>query len=382
MPHKTLQILAAMALIPGTAGPARAEHVLPRTNTTDLYVSSYGTNEVHCYRPDGTLKVKLTHPSLSGPRGLAFSPEQELHVASQAKDRILVFRPDGTYLREVSGGGLKEPTSLAFGPGERLHAASFATNEVLVFSGGAFERRFTAEGLRGPNCIAFARSGAIYVASQLTNEVFRFDLDGAFERKLTGGGLASPMGIALYGDELYVTGGASHTVAVFDLDGGFLRNIQGGPSDPVINGPQGIAFDSEGNFAVSSYYTGKVGLYSRDGTPLKVFEESGVRTARSVAFLGDPPEVEFIRGDLNSNGELEIGDPIATLFELFIAVPCDRCLDEADADDDGRVDITDPIYTLTYLFLGGPPPAPPYPERGEDPTPEDGLPCYPGRCRR
>ena len=37
------------------------------------------------------------------------------------------------------------------------------------------------------------------------------------------------------------------------------------------------------------------------------------------------------------------------------------------ADDDGKADLSDPIRLLGFIFLGGPPPAHPYPNCGEDP---------------
>ncbi|MBI4606255.1 MAG: hypothetical protein HY721_30180, partial [Planctomycetes bacterium] len=46
----------------------------------------------------------------------------------------------------------------------------------------------------------------------------------------------------------------------------------------------------------------------------------------------------------------------------------------ADADDSGTLEITDAIRLLLHLFAGGPAPPEPYPEAGEDLTP-DGLTC-------
>ncbi|HVR75111.1 MAG TPA: hypothetical protein VMT52_12295 [Planctomycetota bacterium] len=40
----------------------------------------------------------------------------------------------------------------------------------------------------------------------------------------------------------------------------------------------------------------------------------------------------------------------------------------------GAVTLTDAVHLLEYLFLHGPPPSPPHPQPGEDPT-EDALGC-------
>ena len=81
----------------------------------------------------------------------------------------------------------------------------------------------------------------------------------------------------------------------------------------------------------------------------------------------------FVRGDSNSDGTVDIADPVYTLAHLFLGQPRPSCPDAADADDSGELDISDAIYLLTFLFLGGDPPPPPFPERG-GPTP-GGLSC-------
>jgi len=86
----------------------------------------------------------------------------------------------------------------------------------------------------------------------------------------------------------------------------------------------------------------------------------------------------FERGDVNGDGGLDVGDPIAALGYLFTSEPV-GCLDAVDANDDGSVDIADPISLLTHLFDFGPPPAGPWPDCGEDPS-EDDLSCYESTC--
>ena len=82
---------------------------------------------------------------------------------------------------------------------------------------------------------------------------------------------------------------------------------------------------------------------------------------------------DFIRGDSNSDGEVNISDAQYTLRWLFLAGSEPDCLAAADTNDDESVDISDAINTLDYLFLGGFQPAPPFPVAGADPTP--GLSC-------
>jgi hypothetical protein len=82
-----------------------------------------------------------------------------------------------------------------------------------------------------------------------------------------------------------------------------------------------------------------------------------------------PDAIPFVRGDSNSDGKVDISDPIATLGNLFLGGVSLQCLDAADSNDDGQVNISDPIFTLDFLFRGisGAPPQP-FPEPGLDPT--------------
>jgi len=89
-----------------------------------------------------------------------------------------------------------------------------------------------------------------------------------------------------------------------------------------------------------------------------------------------PREIEFVRGDANGDGTIDIADPIEILGYLFgggVVGSTSAC----DSNDSGAVDIADPIYILSYLFSVGLPPAAPFPEPGPDPTP-DAFSCIGG----
>ncbi len=85
-------------------------------------------------------------------------------------------------------------------------------------------------------------------------------------------------------------------------------------------------------------------------------------------------DVSFIRGDSDKDGRVTLTDAVRILSYLFQGGEIPSCLDAADVDDNGKVDLTDAIKILNFLFNGGNPPQQPFPEIGEDPTP-DGLEC-------
>lgn len=90
--------------------------------------------------------------------------------------------------------------------------------------------------------------------------------------------------------------------------------------------------------------------------------------------------VDFIRGDVNNDLSIDIGDPIATLDYLFGGSPV-GCLDAADANDDGSNDIGDAIFLLSFLFSAGTPPPAPFPDCGADPGPASlGCATFAGCC--
>lgn len=92
--------------------------------------------------------------------------------------------------------------------------------------------------------------------------------------------------------------------------------------------------------------------------------------ALSLAPLGSG---QFVRGDANRSGAVDLADAIATLAYLFNGAPA-WCSSALDANDDGALNIGDPIRTLGYLFTSGPAPAAPFPGCGVDPT-LDALDC-------
>ncbi len=76
------------------------------------------------------------------------------------------------------------------------------------------------------------------------------------------------------------------------------------------------------------------------------------------------PAFRFLRGDVNDNGDVGLGDVITTLTFLFARTK-DLCRAAGDANADGNVDIADAVHTLRYLFARGAPPPAPFPLCGD-----------------
>ena len=72
----------------------------------------------------------------------------------------------------------------------------------------------------------------------------------------------------------------------------------------------------------------------------------------------------FLRGDVNENGSVNVGDAVVLLRRMFGLDPQGNCLAAADVDADGELDLSDAIRILTFLFSGGEAPAEPFPVCG------------------
>lgn len=106
------------------------------------------------------------------------------------------------------------------------------------------------------------------------------------------------------------------------------------------------------------------------------YQTGGVTLIGAVAATAALPAggPEFVRGDVNLDGGIDISDAIAILSALFSGGLI-GCSDAADTNDDGANDIADAVLLLSSLFVPGSMPiSPPSPNCGEDPTP-DALDC-------
>jgi hypothetical protein len=132
-----------------------------------------------------------------------------------------------------------------------------------------------------------------------------------------------------------------------------------------------IALDATGGFLVFGrssqggfrYFI----LNLATGTEAFFFE---VPPGAATLAISQLPDI-FLRGDSNSDGQVDISDPVSTLFSLFLGAHVFFCADAADTDDDGKLTVTDAIRTLLYLFKDGESLPFPFPEIGVDPTPDE-----------
>ena len=93
-----------------------------------------------------------------------------------------------------------------------------------------------------------------------------------------------------------------------------------------------------------------------------------------IEFTPPPSQLDFIRGDCNTDGVFQVSDAVWGLTALFVTGDPLLCADACDINDDSSVDIADFIYGLEYLFTDGPAPPAPNPTCGAD-SGLDGIGC-------
>lgn len=171
-------------------------------------------------------------------------------------------------------------------------------------------------------------------------------------------GLSSWIG----GEELTITGASFTVPQALAVS---FSGVVGSPSQGVLTPVNAVDVVDDSTISILTPEFSKLGAYD-----LVLDTEFGPVTLENAL------EVGFVRGEVNSDGLLDISDVTALFEYLFLGTaPEPRCLDSADATDDGILDMSDGALVLAHLFLGTIDPPAPFPAPGQDPTLDDPLDC-------
>ncbi len=101
------------------------------------------------------------------------------------------------------------------------------------------------------------------------------------------------------------------------------------------------------------------------------------RSSAPVSLTVRPLPAQFVRGDFNLDGAVEIADAMKILVHLFNGVGV-TCADAGDVNDDEILSASDAIQLLEYLYRDGDPPQAPFPTPGWELEAEGPLGCEKG----
>jgi len=66
---------------------------------------------------------------------------------------------------------------------------------------------------------------------------------------------------------------------------------------------------------------------------------------------------EYIHGDPNESGGIDIDDVVYLIHYIFTGGPAPEPVEAAgDANGNGEIDLDDVVYLIDYIFTGGPAP--------------------------
>ena len=142
-----------------------------------------------------------------------------------------------------------------------LYASNFTGDSVFKYDSEGNGVPFIT-GLNTPNGLAFDSNENLYVCDFSGQTIYKYDIDGNLLESFTGVGRPSGIIKAFDNDDMIFTNYNESSVNSLEPDG----TITVISSDPVLNGPVGLAYDENGVLYAGNYNDRKIYRILNDGT--------------------------------------------------------------------------------------------------------------------
>ena len=276
-----------------------------------MYIADSENARIRRVAPDGIISTvagsgergfsgdggPATEAALHRPSGLAVDSDGTLYIADSLNHRIRKVDPGGA-ITTVAGNGtqgrggdggpavaaqLGHPRDVAIGPNGEIYIADSNNFRVRLVDGDGMISTFVGapfsvatvvvEGFGLPSAVVLDSDANLYIALAAPGRVFVVRLSdlsvqtiaGTGDRGFSGDGgpateamLNQPQGLAVQGDVVYIADSANNSIrsvaegTIQTIAGRLHLSGDGGPAtDATLDGPRGIALDSDGNLYIA-----------------------------------------------------------------------------------------------------------------------------------
>lgn len=301
----------------------------------NIIVSSRSSPSARVFSPDLELirswGTRSGDRPLSGASDIAVGGNGTVYVLENSG--IHMYRPDGTYIGPVSHTevNLSSPTSLAVDQSGTLYVGyqeDTGVGSVVRFSSeGFFISKWVLTGAGGfslaPTVIAIGPGGGVYIGDS-RGIVSRLNFDGSVAQEWGRDAnnvsfLSRPHGLAIATDgRLYVSDAVFIGIYTFDSEGELLDHREPPIEEQKINRVKGLAVDQSGFVYTVDEGTGRLQIWSDQGTWLRGWGRAG----RRPGYFYFPQDVAVDGGGLiyvadRENGRIQVFDGTGRLVRSW-----------------------------------------------------------------
>jgi streptogramin lyase len=184
----------------------------PFDSQDNLYVASYGSNQVFRVTPAGVTSVFAEDPGFTNPRGIVVDAQDNVYVSSYNGHKIFKVDPQGGISEYATGGGLDYPWHLTIDGAGKIYVANYDSDNILVIPPGGGTPQEYATGINGPTGLAFAPNGELWVTGRIDGSVYKIPAGGG-AATVVAAGFNLPTGVCFdSAGNAYVTNRDKHQI--------------------------------------------------------------------------------------------------------------------------------------------------------------------------